>query len=853
MTPQTKYSGSFVSLEGNIWTVDIWQMADNPFPQVGELDFPAEEPVLIEWEDTQKHDVICPSSATIKIESPGDRTYIDLYAVNPGDIGTNIYRNGSLYWQGTLDTELYEEPYEREKHYDVLLTFQDFGPWARLKFDMHGLPLMGDIINDALYKAKLSNLQLDTTSFISSFHQRIGISANPAEPFTLRVRADNFYDKDGQPLSLEEVITGMLQPLAQRIIQKNGAIYVYDLQGLHDNAQAQPISWTADSQTLSTDRIYNKVKVSLDPNASGKLLDPDDLTIDIPDDSLTNVSNFALDYFTFYSSYQKSGNNTPIDPSDLQFTIFTTTNGKGLQFTSGLFFKTVGLFGGQDDKGILGCFVAGHDRMAAYSFPPTKGTRPEARATTSVLMRSNRVFIPNASSDNRKWMLRLKLEMLCDMRYNPFCEPGNYNEQGNYDQAKTAVAYAYVPADLILYDAPTGGNPIAAFDNKWAAANRQYGADSTVPLNYANIGHWVPVNAAPLQSTDANCWLAFYNKNNKESRRGSTGILGWTANHQQIGARDGRLLASITDIPDGEYIPYPQQGGWLEVTIWANLFFYNDPSYTDGDGYTFNFSDAAKYARTLNHSNIRWLLYKAPQLDIVSNGARHEVADADDVITEGVAVQGAEEDLEIKTICGTMPKESPSARAQIFRNSNKLPLKYVTRAGVTDTPERLLVRTLTAQYGARRTTLSGEAAITPGPPCVFTEQNQGQRAFVLLGEAQDLIHDTTEGLWCELGNDTDADSQVQEAQWSTFLVNTQCLNVTIDTPAWVAESDSLHAIITPWQGHAIASITVMMGQQDITQQALQPREAGDNTAEIIIPIVTDEILITATADPIQEQ
>ena len=850
MTRQTKYSGSFVSLEGNIWTIDIWQMAENPF-QIQDLDFPAEEPVLIEWEDTQKHDVICPSSATIKIESPGDRTFTDLYAVNTGDVGVSIYRNGALYWQGTLDTELYEEPYEREKYYDVMLTFQDFGPWARLKFDMQGMPLMGDIINDALNRACLEQLQLDTTSFISTMHQRIGFNSNPAEPFTLRVRADNFYNKEGEGLSLEEVITGMLQPLAQRIQQRNGTVYIYDLQGIYDNAQNHNITWTADQQTLSTDRIYNKLKVTLDPNASGKLLDPDELDIDIPDDSVTNVSDAALDYFTFYSSYQKNGNG-PIDPTDLQFTIFTATTAKGLQFSSGLFFKTVGLLGGQSNKGVLGCFVAGHDRMDAYSLPPTKGIRPETSTTSRVLMRSKRVFIPKASADNRKWMLRLKLEMLCDMRYNPFCEPGRFNEEDNYNSAKDIVAYAYVPADIMLYDEPTGGNPIAAFANGWAAANRQYGADSIVSLNYDSMGHWVPVNAAPQQSTDARCWLAFYDKSQKESRRSSTGILGWGANHQQIGARDGRLLASITDIPDGEYIPYPQQGGWLEVTVWANIFFYPDPAVTGGDGYTFDFRDIS-YARTRLHSLIRWLLYKAPQLDIVANGAKHEVADADDVVTGGEAVQGAEEDLEIKTICGTMPKETPSAKAQIFRNANKLPLRLVTRAGVTDSPEKLLIRTLQAQYGARRTTLSGEAAITPGPPCKFTEQNQGQRTFILLGEAQDLIHDTTEGLWCELGTDNDADSQVQAAQWSTCLVNTQCLNVTIDTPAWVAESDSLHTIVTPWQGHAISSITVMMGQLDITQQALQPIDDATSPAEIVIAIVTDDILITATADPIPEQ
>ena len=110
MAKQLRYMGEFLSRAGVTWHVEILQEADEAFASVGSLDFEADEALVIEWNRSDKESVICGSGATLRIISPGDRTYEDLYTIIPGRIRMDVYRDGSLYWSGMLDPESYEEP-----------------------------------------------------------------------------------------------------------------------------------------------------------------------------------------------------------------------------------------------------------------------------------------------------------------------------------------------------------------------------------------------------------------------------------------------------------------------------------------------------------------------------------------------------------------------------------------------------------------------------------------------------------------------------------------------------------------------------------------------------------------------
>lgn len=67
------------------WEVTIFQRADAP-PVVSDLVLAADSPLLIEWSDAAPEDVIEGSTATLRLVSPGDRTFAGLYSVDPLDV-----------------------------------------------------------------------------------------------------------------------------------------------------------------------------------------------------------------------------------------------------------------------------------------------------------------------------------------------------------------------------------------------------------------------------------------------------------------------------------------------------------------------------------------------------------------------------------------------------------------------------------------------------------------------------------------------------------------------------------------------------------------------------------------------
>ena len=233
MAMELRYMGEFLSRDGVIWRVELRQEATEPFEEVGALTFEAEEALVIEWPETAKHEVICGSTATIRIESPGDRTYEDLYTIEVGYIRMDVYRAGKLYWSGMLDPEFYEEPYERAANYEVSLTFSDFGILQRKKYALAGMLTMSDVVAMCVSETGIACTGIDQAL--------ISTGLNSDTPFKLediKVRSDNFYDEDGEALTLEDVLIGIFQPLGLRMVQRAGKIYVYDLHGLYTKGKS---------------------------------------------------------------------------------------------------------------------------------------------------------------------------------------------------------------------------------------------------------------------------------------------------------------------------------------------------------------------------------------------------------------------------------------------------------------------------------------------------------------------------------------------------------------------------------------------------------------------------------------
>ena len=81
------------------------------------------------------------------------------------------------------------------------------------------------------------------------------------------------------------------------------------------------------------------------------------------------------------------------------------------------------------------------------------------------------------------------------------------------------------------------------------------------------------------------------------------------------------------------------------------------------------------------------------------------------------------------------------ARGVILRNGKSIEELYAER-------EKLY-----SQYAERRTTLSGEAQLPTGGVKAYTEQNQGDKLFLMQGEVMDTIADTSEVTIVELRPD----------------------------------------------------------------------------------------------------
>ena len=439
------YSGEFVSREGAVlWRVEI----DGAGVGDGELSFPGEEPLVIEWMETGKEEVVCGSTATLKVLSPGDRTYVGLYAIEAGSIALRVLREGVLYWTGTLDPEFYEEPYTDMSDYEVELTFSDFGILDRLQYTLSGLVTLEQIVRDGLLRCGLGGLPVDE-SLIST---KLTSGGGELTLGDLSVRSENFTDEDGETLTVRDAIEGVFQPLGLRMVQKCGTVWVYDLNGLYLRGGSSVLNWHDDDQTLGVDKVANEAKVTFSPYAGdGKLLTGD---FEYPGDATVTTSigiagaregypptgDLPLMYYP--SCNVQSIDYTP-DYQLMSFALFGMfewgQTGELAEHDGGLF-KIVALRGGEDCEGIAWLTHSGWS-----------GNRAVSTDSGGRLMKTSRVYVPALSAgDQRGYWLRLEQEMLLDVRYNPFSDAKD-NYESQYEHVKARYGYVFIDCQVVLH------------------------------------------------------------------------------------------------------------------------------------------------------------------------------------------------------------------------------------------------------------------------------------------------------------------------------------------------------------------------------------------------------------------
>lgn len=747
-----RYRGEFLSVAGITWRAEILQEAAAAFEAVGSLEFAADEPLVIEWGHKSKDEVICGAVATLKIISPGDRTFEDLYSIEVGRVRLDVYRNNALYWSGCVDTEFYEEPYEQASGYEVSLTFSDFGIMERLKFDLAGMQTLAYLVNYCVVRCGITSNGIDA-SLISTKITDNGTDMHLAD---LKVRSDNFYDEDGEASTLAEVIEGILQPLALRMVQRAGKVYIYDLNGVYTKAETKQLVWDGNSQNMGVDVVYNNAKITWSPYAqSGNLAAEECWTepTDATQIAINTLSGRTVGNCQIFSYHYSTELRDWIDATDCGFTIWLATDGVNAELLNKnvRFFKIVPQYDGTESEGIAiywesvqGIKVGTSSNWSANfaSKGHGEGALPGNLSRIGpALFKTTPVWIPPVDAAS-ELALRIGIDLLMDPRFNPSESAANLiksvEQKDWYEQFNTHGNFVYVPV-LIKFQ-PDGSDTVYVWTNQSIVSRQVYSPVKTLHETY---GSWVVYSG----DSNPNAWgyLCYYDAKDHVD---TSGVLGWKKNRPAINPHKQNTISILTNAEDGQYIPYPNFGGgggrmWVEVR---------------GEGWQISNEDTnLSSSEILNPkqlwNKISWVLMKLPEIEVMNSSQFDQTINTDDVEYNAEINSAAKEAIEIDTICGTSAEGVPTARGAYFNTATGKQIKQLTRAGRTSQVEDLLIGTLYSQFAQRRTTLSGEAQLMHDPIAVYAEENQDGKLFMVAEDKQDVRMDSSDAVYVELRPD----------------------------------------------------------------------------------------------------
>lgn len=703
-----RYYSGFYSRDNIPYRIEIWQDAEAAFdPERITL---AADPVEIEWAEVDKLEPVHSSSATLNMVSLSDRCFADLYTVAPGTIRLDILRNGALYWSGTLDTELFEEPYSYKDRYITTVTFSDFAVLGRMDWQDRGVKTMSEVLETCLAAAGFNRGVLEKR-----------VSTGLAEGYTgdlfddCSLMCDNFFDEDDEPSSIREVLDEMLRTFALRLKQKNGKLLLYDINGIYDTASTA-VQWRGTDAEMGVEPVYNKVTITFSPYASATLFDG---TL-APDDILTDQADVAGEEMVY--------TDRTLNTEGFRFTYGasgTRRLGK-LELTDagGRPFRIDPEYSGSNAAGVMWGYRTGTDWHGSRPQNPVEGdygTYPTMDTCHKMITLPKVRVLSNHDANGRRYRMRVTLSVLFDVRYNPFEPASRKNEEGNWDDFANWVNYGYIPVRILLYD--DAGKARYYYDNHMVRWNEDptYG------------GTWKMM----VESTQENIqisWLSFYDLSNRE---GNTGFGGWQENKRALGYYSGKLTDSYIKAPTGELLPSLPISGYIEVMIYSGVWRRDN-----NDNYPFPHK-----VWTIS----RWLLYKDPKIEIVKDNGR-DIEEEDIEVSAWINRQ-AKEGLDISTIIGTSQVLVPSGRGYILKTSDLSILQTFNRASVTDSLERLLAGTVYSNYARRMSTLNGTVALIPSAE-VLSDVSSDNAKYMLLSEVQNLAAETSEIKMAEIAPDS---------------------------------------------------------------------------------------------------
>lgn len=678
-----RYYSEFYDAEGALYRIEILQKAEQPFSATEVV--LAAEPLTIDWNSSDKLDPVMSSSAVLRLVSMSDRQFVDMYSVEPCAIQMNVYRNGELYWSGTLDTELFEEPYSQSDRYITECTFSDIAVLNRLSWQDKGKGTLRNVIERCLEISEIAYNGI--TSYISTTIPNVSGSILD----NCLLAYGNFFDEDGEAWTAREVLDEVLRPFALRLTQRAGKIYIYDINSVVSQTP-KTVKWLLADATLGVEPTYNKAVLTFSPYSDATVYDGsfEDEGI-LPNLSANGVGQIAVpmpetDYngFNFYYG-------APMGSLTLIQNLYVGGAAR--------LFRIKPDNDGQESVGVMWGVRPITDSWVGNA--PVEQTHP--MQGDRVIMESPRIPITIGTSDYR---LKISLEVLFDVRKNPFEEATTGNEKGNWEDFNDWANYGGIPAELILYGYD---GKIYKCDNRAVKANM-----------------WRGIWFEATEISDHRIMLEYYNESD---RAASTGFGGWQGNKQVIGFTDGELGKSITLNIAGEKIPVPPTSGELVLRIYSGILTRDNA----------NNGTTETASKVVNIS--KWLLYKDPKITVAQVSGK-DITPEDIQISAWINKQ-AEEEIAIDTFVGSVTDRTPLAKGAILSPNDFAPIRKFQRAGVQDRLEALLIGTVYSNYAERKNTLSGTIKTIPDF-CTMYDTSSVNSVYLLLTESQNVAEATSE-------------------------------------------------------------------------------------------------------------
>lgn len=703
MSYQKAYTTQFHGLDDTLWNIDIY--IDGYDARPVEIKLEGDEPCVIDWQETGKTDVVQGATCTLRVSNESDRQMLRLMS------HTNAYiivsRDGKQYWKGYQDDAIYEEPYSFAKAYVTELTFSDFGALNRVSFGFEGVRSVDDIVRDCLGSIGYGN------GTIINLYTSL-LDPKTRQPITL----DMLYINDrrfasgggswGERKSKREVLEETLRPLGLRIMQKNGQIYIYDIEWLrdHDYCHNYPV-WKGTDAYLRGSETFGLYEVAFEPDARET----------IADGTIGNMDSMEVPdrYWVKYCD-EDSGD----EGVGYYIRLYDT---HGLGNPDGRVFKTRPELSSDDCHGYA-WIAAAYDKNRPTLIPPrilanqyvrwpiSSPGRPGA----SALFETVSDFLP-LTPDRDRFQLRVNLDLLLSPKMNPSEDAERWNL--NTDNSQLTPAYyknnwtkrflkAYVPVKLELIG--IDGNVAAHYTN----TTRITGAGGSYvlyPLSPGR-GRWES-GAADF----GDMLLSYYNDGCEASA-----LEGWATNRQTMAHPSKHLPSLYKKREQGEYVPMPPSAGSVRLTV-SNCVY--SPDYA---------IPADLVRRLLWHMlrNAAVTLVKAAAVD-------------DDIETDPLYEReqpNPDGDMLSETvIAGTWRKGiAPSATGLFFSTAGTVWEKFI-KNGATRTLEQHRLRCLEDQNVRVQPVISGTAELS-AVFCAYKERST-PGVFLVTALRQDL-HQATE-------------------------------------------------------------------------------------------------------------